>query len=780
VFDISTVAIWLFACLGLGVGGSLVTIRGLPWLGRYGPAFGPTVAFVVLGLTGLWVGHLSIRLGLGVGLGILVLGSVAATRRAGWREELRAGIPAYGIFVGAFLFMLWLRALDPAVNPASGEKFLNFGLLKALLRADILPAEDIWFAGKPFSYYYAGQFVVSLLARLTTTPARYAYNLGLATFYATLVTASYGLAGAIGQRWDAGRAAGLLAAFFVGFASNLLTITRLVAWALPDPVASAFGPGAAGDFALPPRSFDYWPASRIVPEMISEFPLFAYLNGDLHAHMLAMPFQVLAIAILYCSFRTPVDRWRYRLVLLFGVLPAVSGFTTATNAWSLPVLAGLTWLTLYYAPTGQQILPRRRLLSSGPFDTASLPISEGHRLVDSTVGTVVFSVGSLVWALPILLVTETPGVSIGVLPSRSPLSSLLFVHGGFLVVLVPYLVSRGRSGMGTREYLAAVGITATVGVVVVLFSGVASLALFTPLAIGAWAVLRQARSTGYDRMGYETLLAFGGLSLIVLVEFVYLEEPAVTGRFNTFFKTYAQIWVLLGVASGVIVGRFVAGRWPSNRSLPRPPTVRYVLVGLLLISTGVYGVGAVHQWTTASGEGIRTPDQPTLDALAFAEERHPGQMDAIEWIDKRSGTPVMASAPGAYIWRGYRWVNAPSSLTGVPTVAGWAHETGYRGSETYWSRVDDVGLVFNGSRGERYRQLERYEVEYVFYGPVERERYGADLFSNEPVVTPVYENDAVTVFRVNQSTLDEQNVTSASVRRRPLLLSYLGTQWNGA
>lgn len=756
MFDGATVAIWLFACLGLGVAGSSVTVRGLPRLGRYGPAFGPTVAFVVLGIIGLWIGHLSIRLGLWV----LALGAVAAAGRTAWRGRLRAGMPAYAVFLVAFLFMIGLRSLDPAVDPASGEKFLNFGLLKAHLRADVLPAEDMWFAGEPFSYYYAGQFVVSLLARLTGIPARYAYNLGLATFYATLVTAAYGLAGAIGQRWDSGRAAGVLAAFFVGVASNLLTVTRLVAWVLPDPIVPALDTDVPGRFALHPGSFDYWAASRIVPEMISEFPLFAYLNGDLHAHMLAMPFQLLAIAVLYCYFHTSADRQRYRTLLLLGVLPVVSGFTTAVNAWALPVLAGITLLTLYFSPSSMA-LPWTRLWSTGPRDGSFTPPSAVRRLVDSTVGTVASVAISMLWALPIWLVTETPGVSIGVVQSRSPVSALLLVHGGFIVVLVPYLARRLRSGTGVRGLLTAVGIAATVGIGVLLFPGFDSLTLFVPLSLVAWAVLRRARHAGYERVGYETLLAFGGLSLVVLVELVYLEEPAVPGRFNTFFKTYAQIWLLFGVASGVVLGRFVAGRWPSDRLLPYSQSIRYGLVGLLLVSTGVYGVGAVHQWTTAAGEGVRTPDQPTLDALAVAADRHPEQMDAIEWLDDRSGTPTMASAPGAYIWRGYRWVNAPSSLTGVPTVAGWAHEAGYRGSEPYWTRVDDVGLIFNGSRAERYRQLERYEVEYVFYGPVERERYGRELLSDEPVVTPVYENDAVTVFRVNQSALDTRILTSS-------------------
>mgnify|MGYP006278489071 FL=1 len=733
---------WLVVCLVLGLAGGLIALGPLANLGRYAPAFGVPAALFVVGSVALWIGHRSITAGLVAGLTVLGLATVVTVRRTDWRDRFRAGLPAYGLFVLAFAFLLALRVFDPAVDPASGEKFLDFGLLRAHLRATALPAEDMWFAGEPFSYYYGGQFTASLLARLTGTPARLAYNLSLATFYAALVTAAYGLAGAIGRRWDAGRIAALTGAFFVGVASNFLPVARFL-WNL-----------GTGSVTAAIAGLDYWPASRVVSGTITEFPLFAYLNGDLHAHMLAAPFSLLAVACLYAYFETPPEKRRYRQGVVFGLVPAIAGFVTVTNGWSLPILLGMVWLTLYFAPASPVSLGFDRLRERVPLsgDAPVVQFVRDGRALAATLSTVVVALLAVVWSVPFWSVSATTGLSVAVLPTRSSLGSLLLVHGPFLVVLVPYLLVRLTPDTEVRTSAGIV--VGAVAMVNYLLSGFAGVLVFALLVLVAWFVLRRARRPDADApVGYEGVLALAAFGLIVLVELVYLNEPARSGRMNTVYKTYAEVWQLFGVAAAVVVGRQLA-----DRRTPSFPSVgefdlRPVVVALLVLSTGLYGVAAVAEWTDGDGDPSHSVDDPTLDSLAFAEERYPDRMRAIEWMDDRRGTPTILSAPGAYIWRDYRWVNAPSSLTGVPTVAGWAHESGYRGADTYWSRVDDVSVIFNGSRSDRHRLLDRYGVRYVYYGPEERARYGTDRFDDDAATEPVFENDAVTIYRVNRSTL---------------------------
>jgi len=742
VIPFDAVVGWLVVCLVLGLAGGLTTIGPLANLGRYAPAFGLPAALFVVGSVALWIGHRSIRVGLVAGLVVLGLAAIVTARRTDWRDRFRAGLPAYGLFVLAFVFLLTLRLFAPAVDPASGEKFLDFGLLRAHLRATALPAENMWFAGEPFSYYYGGQFTASLLARLTGTPARLAYNLSLATFYAALVTAAYGLAGAIGRRWDAGRTAGLAAAFFVGFASNFLPTVRFLRNLGTGSVTAAIG------------GLDYWPASRVVPGTITEFPLFAYLNGDLHAHMLAAPFSLLAVACLYAYFGTNAEKRRYRQAVVFGLVPAIAGFVTVTNGWSLPILLGLVWLTLYFAPASPVSLGFDRLRERVPLsgDAPVVRFVRDGRALATTLSTGVVALLAVVWSLPFWSVSATTGLSVAVLPTRSSLGSLLLVHGPFLVVLVPYLLVRLTPDTEVRTSAGIV--VGAVAMVNYLLSGFAGVIVFAILVLVAWFVLQRARRSDADTpVGYEAILALAGFALVVLVELVYLNEPTRVGRVNTVFKTYAEVWLLLGVAAAVVVGRLLSdGDGPS---LPRVGGVdlRPVVVTLLVLSTGIYGAAAVVEWTDGDDEPHNSVADPTLDSLGFAEGRYPDRMAAITWLDDQSGTPTLLTAPGSGIGPDYDWINAPSSLTGVPTVAGWAHEGGFRDSDAYWRRVDDADVIFNGSRSDRHRLLDRYGVRYVYYGPEERARYGTDRFDDDDATEPVFENDAVTIYRVNQSTL---------------------------
>ncbi|MDS0277082.1 DUF2298 domain-containing protein [Halomicroarcula sp. S1AR25-4] len=767
------VVLWLALYLLLCYVGATVAAALFPRFANRGVAFGIPVALSTLWLVTYFVGRLSLTAGIYLGLLVLVAAAVVAAVR-GVTVDGRAYAEVAGVFTLAFCVLIAVRALDPAIVPIGGEKFLDYGLLKSLLRADTLPPEDMWFAGEPVAYYYGGHLLAAILTRLTGTAGQYAYNLALAGFYATLVTATYGLAGAIAaDRGVPRRVAAGLAAFFVGIASNLSTPMRLLIWLLPDG-AGQWVAGAAGyeveGLATSPDRFSYWDASRVITDdagdfvtyepsaafVIDEFPLFAWLNGDMHAHMMSTGFLLLAAALCFSYYQTPAVEWRRRLALLFGALPALAGLMAVTNTWSFPSVAGLAMLTVVLAPSDPTtLLPNgvsQRLRTTGLTHEA---VRVGIALA---VAVAIVLVG-LLWSLPFWLGAAS-GREVAVLPDRSSLLELLSVHGIFLLPFALYLYAQAGRALGT-DRARAVG-AATVGVV---FLGatvdLAAVGLLVPLVAGAWLFARSpslsrslesvpALTDGGDRtVDFEVVLILAGAGLVLLVEFVFVKENI--GRMNTVFKTYMQVWVLWAAAVGPVLA-WLLTRWRPDGETRRAATTTGVraFVALLVLSTSVYGAFALSNHVDAAGE-------PTLNGTAYLDREHPREAEAIRWLDRTvEGRPTIVTAAPA----GYRWnpdegkgSSAPASLTGLPTVAGWYHEAQYRNDTVYQTRVEDVRTIYTGSASDQIALLRQYDVRYVYVGPAERARYGEITVDHVSGVTAVKRTDGVVVYRVHQKQL---------------------------
>ena len=761
---------WLVAYAALAALGRPLAARLCSTLPGRGVGFALPTALVVLGTVAYWVGHLTfgpvaLASGLLVLLALALLTGLDHDALRERRLELAHGVrptrrhaEAAGVFLVAFALLVAVRAADPAVYPIGGEKFLDFGLLKSLERATVLPPEDMWFANEPVAYYYGGHLLTALLADLTATPPRFAYNLSLAGFYATLVTAAYGLAGAIArERADSWRPAALAAAFFVGVASNLVTVSRLVVSALPPSLQRDVAAAVAARSRYTTEgvlggvdAFSYWTASRVVPGTINEFPLFAWLNGDLHAHMMGTPFLLLGAALAFACYRTPPRDLRRRRLLAFVAVPLLAGFQTVVDTWSMPSLFGLLFLAVALGPAdpwpmlSTRLAAWRRNRDDGPL------LDEFGHLVGAVGVAGVAGVLGGVLAVPFLL-GAGGGREVAILAAaeRTSLPGLLLVHGAFLVVFYAYLLDRLSADrvLPLLVGVAALGLLASAATLPV------AIAVGPLLALG-WAASRTDRP-----VGFETVLIVAGAGLVAIVELLYVKEQAGPLRMNTVFKTYMQVWVLWGTAAGVALPAFA--RWVGG-DLPVPGTrSRWLRAGLavaVVLATVPYAGLALSTHFDAA------PD-PTLDATRFVEREHPDEAPAVAYVDDLSGQPTLLSAPATGRYPGpngdypappgmYGWDSSPAaSLTGVPTVAGWGHEIGYRGADAYLQRVRDVDDAYTGSPERTVAVLERYDVEYVWVGPAERARYGEVTFAGVDGLTPVFRNEAVTIYRVDEEEL---------------------------
>ena len=293
----------------------------------------------------------------GILLALLIVGGVsllAYRRRAAddmplgaWlRANRRTVIVSELLFAGIFVLWVWVRAQNPAISAT--EKPMEFAFLSGVGRSPTFPPLDPWLSGYAISYYYFGYVMTSLMAQLAFVTEAVAFNLAIAWLVAGTALGAYGvvyniIAGGRIRNYEvrsrnqehdvdgdselvAHRSSlvpravlwGLVAAVAVSIAGNLLIGLEMLhgngvgsdgLWQWLD-VRDLDGPAIAGDTPRYQTSeWWWWRTSRVIHEYhlsgraeeglepIVEVPAFSFILGDLHPHVLALPFAFLSLAV---------------------------------------------------------------------------------------------------------------------------------------------------------------------------------------------------------------------------------------------------------------------------------------------------------------------------------------------------------------------------------------------------------------------------------------------------------------------------------------------------
>jgi len=156
--------------------------------------------------------------------------------------------------------------------------------------------------------------------------------------------------------------------------------------------------------------------------------------------------------------------------------------------------------------------------------------------------------------------------------------------------------------------------------------------------------------------------------------------------------------------------------------------------------------------TFARTNGFTLPR--SLDALTFFRSFNPQEMEAVNWLNANvDGTPVVLEGVGDPFTEGGRI----SSKTGLPTVLEWpTHQVGNRGgAEPLGNRRQEIETVYKTQSIDEARAiLDKYEVKYVVVGTFEKQTYGEDgLAKFAQFMLPAFQNEAITVYRLPQTTL---------------------------
>lgn len=602
------------------------------------------------------------------------------------RPNIRLILVEELLFLAVFLIWTYIVCYDPAAYGT--EKFMDYGFMTSMMRAEYMPPADTWYSGEAINYYYGGQYLATYLTKLSGVPVGKGYNLmrtmisafgfvlPFALVYQLLCTLQKQIGAGV-SRIVSGLG-GILAGFAVSVCGNMHFV--LYRWILPW-IQKMQGKEVSGYYY--PDSTRYIGHDPIVDtdRTIHEFPSYSFVVGDLHAHMVNVMF-VLVVAGLALAWAMKQEHKKdgglpqdatfgqmMKKALLQPEIMAIGFFTGMfrwTNFWDFPI---------YFVVGGSVVFfTNIRLYRKSLKQFLAVTIAQAAE---------VLAIGFAA-ALPFTLTFDKIASAIRLTHSHSAFYQLLILWG------LPFAVVIGFTVFCIRSYVKRRGETGKKRSIVGFFChpGTADLFVF--------------------------LLGLCAMGLIIMPEIIYMEDIYTNSyRANTMFKLTYQGFILFGLCMGYILTRAMLTGRRAVRALAS--------VGLILVAmTAWYCVDAVH---SKFGNIFDLERYKGIDASIYVSESFSSDYEAITWLNENvKGQPVVLEANGDS-YTGYERV---SVATGLPTVLGWyVHEWLWRGdTDAENARAADVERIYTSTdRAEVEELIDKYDISYIYIGTLEREKY---------------------------------------------------------
>jgi YYY domain-containing protein len=693
-------------------------------------------------------------------------------------------------------------------DPWGTERPMDYALFNAIRNSPSFPPHDPWLSGFSINYYYFGYLLMAAMSLVSGIGQGVAYNLSLALIFALTALGVAGIITNLialtttddrrpatddkfnNGRWSvaAGRVGAVLLTVILVLCAGNQGATLQVVSGTPmvlalegrdmlRAVANGLGPRQPlyldppfkgwdfdGTRVITPTDriaeFDWWPPSRAVWDAyrdpddptgqpsrhytITEFPFFSFWLGDMHPHVMALPFGLLALALALQTLARPaaptfaIGRRGWAELVLTGV---ILGSLYLINSWDFPTytLLFLGALLLLYVRLGRpNPMPSTQPPAHSPIhlclrrvwwrhyaNQAILPLLAAWVLFAPFYVTFRSLVGGKepLINLPILAtITRMLGI---VTASRTPLQNFLAIFGLMLLPLLVYLAAQSRTAYQPLAQLpeapkpeeteratepstsgwtheAPLHLVAQplawpswsylpIALLVILIVGV--LVGFPLLALAALAIYA-ARLAVAQAERPATAFVLWGFALICLVcfgtEIVYIRDIFEGGssRMNTIFKFYYQAWLIWGVLAGYALWWLFARGWRiDDRQSAVTGRKRSAIVARLapIVFAALFACllasALVYPWLTA-GKAFREGERVGL-AGKTKREQTPDDAVAIAWL-RANASPdaiVLEASGGGYDTSGLGYGQVSGS-TGLATVLGWGdHEQQWRGGD---------------------------------------------------------------------------------------------------
>ena len=259
------------------------------------------------------------------------------------------------------------------------------------------------------------------------------------------------------------------------------------------------------------------------------------------------------------------------------------------------------------------------------------------------------------------------------------------------------------------------------------------------IAAGTFLLMRVGNHSESGQEGGDTpwpfvvlLIGIGAL-LVLGPEYLYLKDQF-GSRMNTIFKFYFAAWNLWGIAAAYATYAL----WSRTRRL----NWVWAIVAIVPMLLGMFYPLMATVTKTAA---FSPPNGRTLDGAAFISLRNQDDHVALQFINTQLTDGVLVEAVGG----SYTYFGRMSAFSGIPTVLGWpGHESQWRGGyEEMGTRQADVDTLYRTRYWDEAKGiLERYGIDYVYVGALERISY-------QPLYELKFEDNMDLIFQYGEARI---------------------------
>ncbi|MCR5685049.1 MAG: hypothetical protein K6G81_06440 [Lachnospiraceae bacterium] len=636
------------------------------------------------------------------------------------------------VFTAVFAFWIYLKCFKPEAYGTT-EKLMDFGFMQAMFKSEYMPPEDMWLSGHDLNYYYVGQFIATYLSKLSGVGVEYGYNLMLmmVAAFAFSMPASI-VANACRDMFADEKKKGSfaeqifpvftggLAGLAVCFTGNMhyVIYARLIPWIRTmlglDKMAESSGYSFPGYwFPNATRYIGYNPETN--DKTIHEFPLYSFVLGDLHAHVINIMFVLTVVAILYAYLqyrREKMNNARSNCIY------ADSGNTSGHTIWGIPdcieevfnppvVLTGFFiglfhttnfWdFPIYFVVAGAVILLSNAVIYN--FSLTTLKLTLFHAIV-------VFVTAKLV-CLPFTLKFHQISTSVMLCENHTPLYQLIILWGLPVLCLLVFIVATVRNQIQDGVYVLGENraeAKSKPGRDIALFRFIANMNISDLFIV---------------------IIGLCALGLVLIPEVIYVKDiySGDYKRANTMFKLTYQSYILFGMTMSYAVSKMLFYTRKKGRRI-----FALIMLVFLIMTTGYFN-NSTKAWF---GDWKDSENYKGLNAGEYLKDVNADDYYAANWInDNIEGRPVMLEVNGD----SYTDYCRISVRTGLPTLLGWrTHEWLWQSDETgglpeiVSKRGQDIETIYTSHDVNTVKQMVgEYDIEYIYIGKLEREKYEAGV-----------------------------------------------------